>query len=300
MGRKEDLGARSLSLRRRNPSGETRLSRYVDQLIAAPERGLDTRMKFIRNECVRSMKMDCQPESRMTHFYLQESINEICAGMPSHIGDASFGLFRPLSLQYSIESSGALAHFVFTHEDKLTAIACSKGRNGFYWLAELNSDDSRISKSSKPHWNRRVNPAVVLQADALSAVNMVWRVFCMLSLVMTVPGLFVPEHRAASAKLQAARRRSGKEPLVDYINLEISRPKVATRGVESQSSKIDRMRHQVVGHYRLLTADRPEPKLSFVHSHWRGNSDLGTRIKDYTVSDSSIDLNLPSLEVAAA
>jgi hypothetical protein len=277
------------------------VSRYVDELIAAAQDGLDTRMKFIRDECVRSMKMDGPPESRMTHYYLQESMNAICAEMPSHIAESSYGLFRPLSLQYSLESRGGLTHFVFVHGDKLTAVACAKTPNrGFHWLAELNSDNGRIDKASKPVWNRFADPGYVLKTDGLSAVNMIWRVFCMLSMVMTVPGLFVPEKRVASAKLQNARRRSRKAPLVDYINLEVARPKTSSPAAESQSTKIARIRHQVIGHYRFLTAGRPTPKLSFVHSHWRGDSSLGTRIKDYTATDSGISFNPPSLEVEPA
>lgn len=79
--------------------------------------------------------------------------------------------------------------------------------------------------------------------------------------------------------------------------MDIERPKIAAASDRSEPSKIDLIRHQVIGHFRLLAKGRSEPVLSFVHPHWRGRAENGIKIKNYDVHASRIPFAPPTMTI---
>lgn len=93
----------------------------------------------------------------------------------------------------------------------------------------------------------------------------------------------VQHHR----KLQAARERRGKSPLLEYkhVRLVIGQGQPQYRGAREGAgvSEIHHRMHRVEGHVRVYRKGRERPLVAFVPEHWRGNPELGILLHEKTV-----------------
>jgi hypothetical protein len=89
----------------------------------------------------------------------------------------------------------------------------------------------------------------------------------------------------ASPKLQKARSRRGKTPLLSYRKVTLRLPKTGTAGgpVGGDGTFAGKRRHQVIGHLRINTRGEAEPTYVWVTPHWRGDAALGVVLKDRKV-----------------
>lgn len=87
------------------------------------------------------------------------------------------------------------------------------------------------------------------------------------------------------AKLQKARHRRGKPPLIEYkrCTMLIGRKLVYTPRRPGESAEAYRRRmHQVIGHYRTYLHGRV-PHMTWIEPHWRGDPKLGIVVHERTV-----------------
>jgi hypothetical protein len=88
-----------------------------------------------------------------------------------------------------------------------------------------------------------------------------------------------------SSKLQKARRRRGKSPLLEYrkVTLVVGSPRRIIVGDQHTGPSGPRRLHQVVGHWRKYLQGRNEPHITWVPQHWRGDAKLGIVVHDRSV-----------------
>lgn len=88
----------------------------------------------------------------------------------------------------------------------------------------------------------------------------------------------------ASDKLQAARLRRHRLPLLSFNVVKHSLPKNEIQRDEVQCSHGPGVRrHRVIGHLRKLSCGRIEPVWIWVASHWRGDAELGVVLREHHV-----------------
>lgn len=101
-----------------------------------------------------------------------------------------------------------------------------------------------------------------------------------------------------SAKLQRARRRRGKLPLIEYrqVNVVVGvGPTVYRQSRSAHESRFSdteldreitrRRLHRVVGHFRRYLKDDGTPdRVTYVPQHWRGDAELGIILHDRRVA----------------
>lgn len=94
------------------------------------------------------------------------------------------------------------------------------------------------------------------------------------------------------AKLQKARAKRGKPPLIEYKKCELQIGNAGVRyrnasDVRRQPGETDaehkKRLHQVIGHFRTYRKGRETPTIAWVPSHWRGDAKLGILVHERTV-----------------
>jgi hypothetical protein len=110
--------------------------------------------------------------------------------------------------------------------------------------------------------------------------------------LLNVPRVSEVRESVASAKLQKARARRGKMPLLElkHVKLMIGRGGVrytnrgdlARRPGESVEEHRKRL-HQVIGHFRTYVKNREAPRVSWVPPHWRGDATKGIVLHERTI-----------------
>lgn len=292
------------------------MSRFVDVLRNTPNGRLDAWLRMLKLFALRgsvdspdiveleqdfadakSPLLTDAEYQRMTNFLVKDDLADVIDDVPDELVAASYKAFRPLCSLYSMEIAGSVTYFVFTHGNTTTAIACGVRVTGEpIWLYRVRTDEVHFGVHVNGVWNSEA-PYHQFGETREKAAAYLRQALCQTTIVLTVPGLYRKSDIVHPPKLQAARRRRGKRPLAEIVVLDIERPKLASDGVESDGKKMDVIRHQVVGHFRLLTKDRPAPVLSFVRSHWRGNADLGVKHKDYDAAASALPFTPPTMTI---
>lgn len=294
------------------------MTRFVDTLRNTPNKKLDPWLRMLKLFAMRgsvgSPEVDELEQDfadaksplltdaeyqRMTNFLVKDDLADVVEAVPDELITASFKAFRPLCPLYSMEIAGSVTYFVFTHGSTTTAIVCGIRVTGEpVWLYRVRTDEIHFGAPTSGAWNTEASYREFGETrDAAAAYFR--QMLCQTTIVLTVPGLYLKSDISHPPKLQTARRRRGKRPLAEIVVLDIDRPKLASDGVDSDGKKMDVIRHQVIGHFRLLTKDRAAPVLSFVRSHWRGNPDIGVKHKDYAVAASGLPFSPPSMTIEA-
>lgn len=92
-------------------------------------------------------------------------------------------------------------------------------------------------------------------------------------------------------KLQAAREKRGKPPLIGYkqltLNIGVGTPRYASGGgggggIGTGEGHHKRL-HQVIGHFRTYVKNRETPRVSWVPPHLRGDAHLGVLLHERDV-----------------
>jgi hypothetical protein len=111
------------------------------------------------------------------------------------------------------------------------------------------------------------------------------------------------EAQHAAPKLQRARAKRGKLPLLSFNRVKLKLPKPdLTRGEYRGRGHPGVRFHQVIGHLRLLQAGRIEPVFIWVDAFWRGDARLGVilREREVTVRNPWSDSSLKSTPVTSS
>lgn len=113
------------------------------------------------------------------------------------------------------------------------------------------------------------------------AANQIVEKFLLALFLIITPRLCEIKHATKDAKLQRARARRGKPPLIEYktvkLNIGVGRGRYESvaRSAGADEDVIRRKLHHVVGHFRTYTKDREQPHIAWVPDHWRGDAKLG-------------------------
>jgi hypothetical protein len=120
-------------------------------------------------------------------------------------------------------------------------------------------------------------------------VNAAWHLAYFLA-ILHVKNIVVEEH-VPSVKMQRARCRRGRPPFVTYKTLRVVSPgSAAPRDGERRPPTHSVPFHLVRGHFSHYSEERPlfgkYPGTFWIPAHARGNSEVGTVLKDYDVVQS--------------
>lgn len=116
--------------------------------------------------------------------------------------------------------------------------------------------------------------------------------------LITQPRVYDMEHHVPSAKLQKARKRSGKRPLLEYKRITLRIGKTATKhyvvrpgtgeridtsqDTESDAAIQHRRYHKVMGHFRHYLKGS-NPHTVWIEPHYRGDPALGVTFTERDV-----------------
>lgn len=114
--------------------------------------------------------------------------------------------------------------------------------------------------------------------------------------LLTTPRVCEIRPQPKSHRLQKARERRGRPPLVEVkqvtLNVGIGRPRYE-RGDCAPSARHEadarhRRLHPVLGHMRTYEKGRETPHVTWVPHHWRGDPELGIVIHDHIVKEKQV------------
>lgn len=110
---------------------------------------------------------------------------------------------------------------------------------------------------------------------------------CAILAMMNIPGAAQANPIVADAKLQRARAKAGKLPLISYTQLTMKagghHGKEPNDPDSPHEPAFHKRRHHVIGHIRLRRSDEPLGEWTWVRPHWRGDASLGIILKERTV-----------------
>lgn len=114
---------------------------------------------------------------------------------------------------------------------------------------------------------------------------------------LTVPRICEIKESVADAKLQKARMKKGKPPIIEMkrvtLSVGIGRTRYKNSGTRSAGGSTEgtgdfkKRLHPVIGHLRVYTKRQKEgePLVSWVPHHYRGNAELGVVMHERDVVD---------------
>lgn len=132
----------------------------------------------------------------------------------------------------------------------------------------------------------------MLQEDTAGKDLISWIKFMTMEMLAAVFLLSVPRiceirSHVASQKLQRARARRGKPPLIEIRRVKlvvgVGSPRYQRESAGASGAGSRRRFHEVIGHVRTYHADSDKPLVTYVPEHWRGDPKLGVVIHDRRV-----------------